>query len=408
MFSVILSFYLLIINKFKLKYLAVGFAAFVKYEAMLLIPIFLLDDYLFQRRLKESTFLGMLASIGPVLWILLAYISFGTTRYIQQVEVAGTHAGLNFLRSITIALIWGVYYGSNRFGLILVGILVSCFTLVGVISFHRSRYFMTAFLWLVGYTGVHMYFWVAHTRYVLQILWLLLIFSVYGVHKFLSQIRIRRVFPVSKPLQILIMVLLLVSAIVVQYVNKSWTMAFLWVDILLTFVLVSLLAITATFGLKIRNSNRFLVCSAIIFLFITISGAMFTGDDLQQQIGYQMIQFREVGEWYKTVAKEGDVLVATSPGMIQYYSGLQNEYFLSTSEFDANTTEEFISELKNRGVTYVVWDSKQGNRPKDYYYYSLNVELISFLSDGTDKPHFKVVHTVNIRSRIAYVYKFSP
>lgn len=79
-----------------------------------------------------------------------------------------------------------------------------------------------------------------------------------------------------------------------------------------------------------------------------------------------------------------------------------------TNEFHANTTAEFIRELKSRGVTYVVWDSKQGNRPKDYYYYLLNVELISFLSDGTDKANFKLVHIVDIRSNIAYVYKFSP
>jgi hypothetical protein len=136
--------------------------------------------------------------------------------------------------------------------------------------------------------------------------------------------------------------------------------------------------------------------------------ANFNGDIRTNTLAYQMIEFRKVGEWYKTAAKEGDILVATSPGMIQYFSGLPDEYFLKTNDFQANTTAEFIEELKKLGVTYVVWDSKQGNRPKDYYYYVLNVELISFLSDGTDKPHFKLVHTVDIRSHIAYVYKFSP
>jgi hypothetical protein len=157
-----------------------------------------------------------------------------------------------------------------------------------------------------------------------------------------------------------------------------------------------------------QRKKKYKLSFFLIILFIMTFAATLNGDIRTNTLAYEMIQFRKVGEWYEVVAKDGDILVSTSPGMIQYFSGLPDDYFLRTNEFQANTTAEFIEELKSRGVTYVVWDSKQGNRPKDYYYYALNVELISFLSDGTDKPHFKLVHSINIRSHIAYVYEYSP
>jgi hypothetical protein len=403
-FSILLTFYFHFFKRLELKYLGVCFASLIRYEAVLLAPIFVIDAILYKKEIKKSLLLGSISILPLFFWIVSAYIFYGSTIYLQP-ALFDSHAGVHFLYSINATVSLGIHYGMSGIRFLGTRAAVSLILIIGIIYFHKNRFFTSLFLWFGGYTALHMYFFFNFYRFVLPILWLVITFCIYGVYMLYCSLRKR----IHSNLSIFHKLFLLISVIVFfsfyQFYNKQFILNALLIDI--SVILALLLVFSITIFLETNRLTMYKVSFILAILLLTTSAAIFNGDIRTNEVAYQMIQFRKVGEWYKIVAKDGDVLVATSPGMIQYYSGLPDEYFARTNEFHANNTAEFIEELTNRGVTYVVWDSKQGNRSKDYYYYVLNVELISFLSDGTDKPHFKLVHTVNIHSHIAYVYKFT-
>jgi len=67
--------------------------------------------------------------------------------------------------------------------------------------------------------------------------------------------------------------------------------------------------------------------------------------------------FRQVGEWYRAAARPGDKLVVTLPRIVRYYSGLPGESVVPSGSLDASSVEALLQELREKGVTYVVWDS---------------------------------------------------
>ncbi len=408
-FSILLTFYLYFFKRMELKYFGVCFASLIRYEAILLAPIFLFDDIFFKKReRKKLILLGPMAIAPLTFWVISAYLVYGLPAYLRQVQVIGSHAGLSFLLSINWVITIGIYFGFNGLRFLITRLIVSIILIIGLISFHKNRFFLPLFLWLGSYTALHMYFSFNYSRFVIPILWLIITFCVYGLNSSYNTIRKQMHHNFSKFHKISLMILVITTFSFYQFYDKSYILNAFFVDILVASLLLSTFSLIIILETADQKRNNYKISLILIILFLSTFASTFNGDIRTNDIAYQKIQFRKVGEWYKDVALKNDILVATSIGIVQHYSGLPNEFFLGTASFRANTTTEFIEELKNRGVTYVVWDSYQGNRAKDYYYNVYRVWLISFLSDGENKPHFELVYEVDIHSQIAYVYKFSP
>ncbi|MBZ0252381.1 MAG: hypothetical protein K8I02_03485, partial [Candidatus Methylomirabilis sp.] len=121
------------------------------------------------------------------------------------------------------------------------------------------------------------------------------------------------------------------------------------------------------------------------------------------QFRYTYAQHYLVGKWFKESARPGDKLLAVNQHIVQYASGLPQEYFDDLSApYAARTREAFVRELAERGVTHLIWD----NDPLEPTMYT--GRLFQFLSDGVDYPHFKLLRTVAVGPKLAYVYKFEP
>lgn len=124
---------------------------------------------------------------------------------------------------------------------------------------------------------------------------------------------------------------------------------------------------------------------------------------------YTKAEFRFVGEWYSQNAKPGDKILMTEPWIASYYSDMSYEkYFLALYDLKCNSPETgcFISELREKKITYVVWDSYFDRISKSSLYYNYyKIYLISGLKEGENSENFELVKKIEIGPSTALIYK---
>jgi len=127
---------------------------------------------------------------------------------------------------------------------------------------------------------------------------------------------------------------------------------------------------------------------------------------------YIKAELRSVGEWYAKHAMDGEKMVVSEPWVVRYYTDTTDtKVVMNLSDFKASSYQSLISELREKNVQYVVWDSSHGNispsSPHYYYFKKYKMDLISVLKDGQDSEHFKLIKKLaHGRYHYAYIYEF--
>lgn len=157
-----------------------------------------------------------------------------------------------------------------------------------------------------------------------------------------------------------------------------------------------------------RNFKSLFLISSIVLIFGVFTGFSIYGtQQLMESEKYTKAEFRFVGEWYLQNAKSNDKILMTEPWIASYYSDLSYEkHFLASYDLKCNSSDCFISELREKNITYVVWDSffdRISNSSLYYNYYKIN--LFSGLSGGKNTENFELVKQIEIGPSTAMIYK---
>ncbi len=161
---------------------------------------------------------------------------------------------------------------------------------------------------------------------------------------------------------------------------------------------------------KDRNIKSLFLISSVVLVFCVFTGFSIYGtQQLMDSEKYTKAEFRFVGEWYSQNAKSNDKILMTEPWIASYYSDMSYEkYFLATYDLKCNSPETgcFISELRERNITYVVWDSYFDRISKSSLYYNYyKIYLISGLREGKNTENFELVKKIEIGPSSALIYK---
>lgn len=160
--------------------------------------------------------------------------------------------------------------------------------------------------------------------------------------------------------------------------------------------------------IKDRNVRNLFLISSFVLIFCVLTGFSIYGtQQLMDSDKYTKAEFRFVGEWYSQNAKSNDKILMTEPWIASYYSDLSYEkHFLASYDLKCNSPDCFLSELREKNITYVVWDSYFDRISKSSLYYNYyKIYLISDLREGKNTENFELVKEIEIGPSSALIYK---
>ena len=96
--------------------------------------------------------------------------------------------------------------------------------------------------------------------------------------------------------------------------------------------------------------------------------------------GQKDVEFKMLADWYRSRARPDDLMVTTLPHMVALYLPLDRP-LISTERIGGDSLATFLADCRNRGVTYIAWDSRLGFARGNSYYRRYGLERIARLQD---------------------------
>lgn len=327
-------------------YVAAFAASLTRFEAAMLIPLLVLQDRLTTTGARKTRSLvwGALASLGIVGWMVLS-LQARESAYLSEM-LARPSEGLVFLKGLLRVpwdFILGHFFGmaAVRRVVFLAGIVLMGTGAVVLLRRHQNRMILILGN-LATYTAIHLAFPAHVDRYIVPVLWILYLLMAVSVEWLIGRL------------------------------GTVWQARLRWVA-------ASVVCIMAGFGLS--STVRYM-----------------THDDVR----LHRIQFRRVGEWYRTAAQPGDRMAVQLKSTVRYYSGLPENYFLRSKALESETPEALVDEMRAKGLTYVVWDNNPD--PTGFYAKWHKTWLLSLVKARTPAELKPVLH-INEAGKEAVVYR---
>lgn len=401
------------------RYFFTFLASMTRYEGFLLIPILVLKDLIYSKRKLLSVFLGFLSSIGMIIWMILSYLnSPGPNPYIQA-TMTMKPVGPEFIITIANELINFINpnYQSIKGVIVLVSLAVLLILMIiGLFWFLKKSTLeiFTILLFLISYIAMHMIFSYNLTRFVYPVLWILILLTMGGLEYVSNFVNKQNwIYNINKKADldlffrsgyIIFSILTLLSVIYFFTMLNGYFIFVLYI----IFVMSIISFISSIF--EGRNFKSLFFISSCVLVFCVFAGFSIYGTQQLMDSGkYTKAEFRFIGEWYSQNAKSNDKIVMTEPWIASYYSDLSYEkHFLASYDLKCNSPETgcFISELRERNITYVVWDSYFDRIPKSSLYYNYyKIYLFSGLKEGKNTENFELVKNIEIGPSTALIYK---
>jgi len=388
-----------------------------RYEGFLLIPILVLKDLIYSRRKILSVILGFLSSVGMIIWMILSYLnSPGPNPYIQA-TMTMKPVGPKFILTIANELINFINpnYQSIKGIIVFVSLaVIFILMIIGLFWFLKksTREIFAILLFLISYIAMHMVFSYNLTRFVYPILWILILLTMGGIEYISGVVNKKNwLYNINKKANMDLFfksgfyIFSVLTFLTVIYFFKMLNGYFIF--ILYIIFVISIISFMCLI-FKDRNIKSLFLISSIVLIFCVLTGFSIYGTQQLMDSGkYTKAEFRFVGEWYSQNAKSNDRILMTEPWVASYYSDKSYEKnFLASYDLNCNSSDCFISELRERNITYVVWDSYFDRISKSSLYYNYyKIYLISYLREGKNTENFELVKKIEIGPSNALIYK---
>jgi hypothetical protein len=253
----------------------------------------------------------------------------------------------------------------------------------------EKKDFAPILVFFAGFLLIHLIYQNTKDRYVLPVLWILILFLFYGCAYGLFPwiMRIYGRFSLK---------------------SKAW-----WSYLLLAaaagFFLLSIGAIAAVnTPLHVMFALLFFMLSATVILNLLV----FYGVHVMDHHGLARVEFKKVALWYREHARPHDKMLIAETNVPEYYSGFGNGKFIISYAIKGNTLKELIPELRNKEVTYVFVDDFYIRRLayNDPNAIDRKAWIFKEIRDmGKKTGHFRLIKTFHTRGGItSYLYRFIP
>jgi len=437
-----------------ISYLFGFLAALTRYEGVILIVSLVIKDLIFSKRKGLAILLGFLSSLGVIVWLSLNFKATGHLN--PYYHYFGRELGSTTFKDRGLGTVSLQYIKSNLAvllnfislsGSVIKKSFATLILLLGTSGFYflfkkSLERTLLIFLLFIGHLLIHLVYYTPAEQHSFLILWisyLVIMGGIEGLLEFIidkaphNPLAINTIKTSLSEVKTKTTFYLLVLVIITGYMLLAgfgtpynqpyvfWVAYIMYCPITLWFITI---AVNTGFWL-----NRLLIfVGTPVLSFIVGKDILLTQERMEKAI-YIKAELRQVGEWY-TQNSKGEKIVVTEPRVAGYYADLlkysrepyisykmpvsghySDNYgnFIFLGSLNASSYESFITELRNKEITYLVWNSHHGRYPQNYYYYKKDkIFLISGLSQGQDNVNFKLIKTIKVGSSYAFIYRFVP
>lgn len=355
----------------RISYLAAFFAALTKWDAAFTVPAAMFRDYFERKKRILSLILGTLAAGGIAAWFAMSFIGAPGHMhpYVREIAERGP-VHIRYLADCLLVLSgllpWMAvdafksqgfliralsYPFIAAYGALLLGSLFWGFALL--IRRHR-RELAPVLLFLAGFIALHMIYQNTKERYVLPILWLLVLALFYGISEGLVpafKILIQRIKGRYRGIAGAALLLFLIVAYCASLLQLALAHRLLLLACALLFAGLALFI-----AVQGGSSSRIVRVLIALIAGTVINLMLFHGIAAMDHYSLRRVEFKKAALWFREHAGERDRMLITEINVPKYYSGFGGERFVSAASLESNTIDVLIPELGRRGVTYVFVD----------------------------------------------------
>jgi len=453
LFFFVLAFYLIVIRS-RWCYLVAAIGSMVRYEAAGIIVCAFLVDIVSTRDRKQwlkSAVCAAIALIPLAIWLAATFtkgLKPGDTHYLSELgEYSGRRSPLEVVTKdlpIQLNLLWQVAYQplflppayvkslfvrpsgleaqaiNSSFHMVQ---FVAAFTfLCGVIyaAIKRNWHIVAMVLFLLMYLLVHALHSFAFPRFLTAVYWIALLVSCLGLQGIWRLINGQGRIPVTF---IWILQAILALVVVIWVGRMLWPVEVRVGTSIQPLSIMNRISARSTPALYAALAAAVLCSAAAIVLLrsrsarmIAVTLAVTTAMLFSNQFsiattlrsGGEDDEFRQAAEWYRSNAKPGEVLACSMFMVMATIDEKNSRYFvpLPTTGKGPGDPQKFTEMCLERGLTYVVWDSRLGFAKNDRYYWMNGLNSARILADPRSIGPFEYLTTLKSDYSGRYVHIF--
>jgi len=410
----------------KLSYAGAFFTAITKWDSVFIIPAVMFRDFFYRKRRIFAFILGILATTGVALWLILSFVHTSGHPYMSEIAHRGpniyryiidcflvtggfiqwmaAHAWFSDDIRVTITLLAFLFIPA---AIILTGVIWGAI----LIWKQKRRDFAPVFVFFAGFLLIHIIYQNTKDRYVMPILWILTLFLFCGLSEGMAP-WIGKKFSRLSPKTQAIMRMSLIMAAGIMYVISIT--AVIREDTPIHFVFALAFTILMTAVVLYGNGNKDTINNSILILVcgLLINLSVFYGVRALDHHGLSRVEFKKAALWYKDHAAPADKMLISETNVPKYYTGFSDDKFTVSYFIKGKTINELIPELAAMKVTYVFVDDFYIRRLpiKDLNAIDRRVWVFKEIRDnGVRSGHFRLIETFHTKGGItSYLYRFVP
>jgi len=396
LFFILLTVYLLF-RRSRWAYLAASITTMVRYEGAALIMAAFVMDIIYRKDRRDvirAFVYSFLASLPLVIWLVLTVVTWqgGTTHYFDV--LFGKEYSKGFAEPVEgrrgvglhLQLLWQTgfqpllipYPGASEDFVNTIVKLGKASAVVGFVLgcifaiFKRRWEVLVLLLFFVPYFALHAWYPYPIMRFHSTIFWIAILIAWFGLQNaggFLA-----KKVPFPRPAVIAVQLIVILAAVawaisIVPHFGQaaavsptSATMPY--VAMLTVAIIIVIRLLTEPHPVIVRVPRH--LCTAFVMCLVIASNqfplAQLLGD------GKREIEFKMLGEWFAANAKPDDKL-AVYQNDTQLYAGKFAQNVIGFPK--ASSPRELVEKLRQMGVTYVVWATREGFSHGEYPGYQL-------------------------------------
>lgn len=425
-FLITLSLYLTLRGS-KLSYPAAFLTSLTKWDSVFIVPAVMFRDFFYNRKKLLALALGAAAASGTAVWMLLSFMNTrGGNPYISEIA----HRGPNIYRfPVDCFLVasgfiqWMATHAwfsdlplakwpALVFLLVPGAVTVAGIIWGGVLIWKRQKKeFAPVFVFLAGFLLIHMIYQNTKDRYVMPILWILVLFLVYGLAEGVRPWLARRMDRLSPRAQAITRL----AAITVAAVMYTISLCAMARDLTAShFVFALLFTACASAIVLYGDAKKDTVIKALVIVLcgVVINLSVYYGVRALDHHGLSRVEFKKAALWFKDHARPGDRMLISEANVPMYYSGFGPERFPMSFFVKGKTVQELVPELSAMKVTHVFVDDFYIRRlpVKDPNAIDRRAWVFKEIRDNGEKSgHFRLVEKFTTKGGIvSYIYEFKP
>ncbi len=367
---IVLTLYLSLRDS-KAAYIPAFLGAATKWDSIFTVPAAMFRGFFFRKKWLTTVFLGALASTGAVFWFFLGmFRARGGSPYVGEIMKRGPNIYrylIDCFLTLSGTIPWmgkeavgagsllrqtGLFATIAIFGIILLVSLVWGFVII--IRKKRSEY-SPLLVFFGGFLLIHLIYQNTKARYVLPILWFLVLVAFTGF----SEGVVPR------------------AAGIAKRISRKWRLACGWsaaaasgllflqhgyraiqelppylllLIAVLLFIMVLIIIVTAGVLGKMVLVNAVLLAGIL-----TVSSVVY-GKMTMDHYSLRRVEFKKAALWYRDNYHNGDRMLISDVIVPMYYTGFSMDKFYSPYFLESDTFAELLEELRDKEINLIFVD----------------------------------------------------